>query len=170
MEFCKHGHSWAENTYVTSKGIRRCKECHRISAAKGRAALPEGEYIRRYTEYNREHATAGWIKTKYGISLEDRDMMRVSQGGLCAICGEPPTGAHLAVDHCHVTGKIRQLLCTNCNIGLGQFKDSSDILEKAAAYLRRHEYGILNRLYVAGQPQFETEPQSVAGYDDGASG
>jgi hypothetical protein len=41
----------------------------------------------------------------------------------------------LAIDHCHKTGKIRGLLCKNCNQGLGQFKDNIDLLLSAAKYL-----------------------------------
>jgi hypothetical protein len=44
----------------------------------------------------------------------------------------------LAVDHCHDTGKVRRLLCHNCNRALGLFKDNSDILRKAADYVEEY--------------------------------
>jgi len=57
------------------------------------------------------------------------------QDGLCAICRAAPA-SH--VDHDHATGAVRQLLCFNCNGGLGQFKDNPVALRAAAAYVERH--------------------------------
>ena len=56
----------------------------------------------------------------------------------CEICGDtaPPHRKHLAVDHNHITGKIRGMLCDPCNLALGKFKDSVIILEKAISYLK----------------------------------
>lgn len=74
--------------------------------------------------------------------------MLSGQLGVCAICGAPPyavgTGGvtrpgSLAVDHCHRTGVVRGLLCTNCNLGLGSFFDNVVLLQRAAAYLAAHE-------------------------------
>jgi hypothetical protein len=54
----------------------------------------------------------------------------------CAICGR--TKQKMAIDHCHLTGKIRAALCTRCNVGLGQFEDDPDLMRKAIAYLEAH--------------------------------
>lgn len=66
------------------------------------------------------------------------------QGGRCAICGtDQPIYGKLRgtwrIDHCHATRRIRELLCHMCNQGLGSFKDDPDLLERAAAYLRKHK-------------------------------
>lgn len=55
----------------------------------------------------------------------------------CACCGEPKTKTfHL--DHCHKTGKIRDFICSSCNLGLGHFDDSLEKMQKAIKYLERH--------------------------------
>jgi hypothetical protein len=76
------------------------------------------------------------LKINYGITLAEYDAIFVLQGGRCAICKEScPTQRELAVDHDHVTGEVRGLLCTQCNNGLGRFKESPALLRKAADYL-----------------------------------
>lgn len=66
---------------------------------------------------------------QYGIDIEE---MKIKQKRTCAICGNKKK---LLVDHCHKSNKVRGLLCNDCNLGLGRFFDSVDILEKAIKYL-----------------------------------
>lgn len=67
--------------------------------------------------------------------------MLAAQGGVCAICGETnASGRDLSVDHDHETGEIRQLLCSNCNTGIGLLKDNPELLIKASAYLMKHKH------------------------------
>lgn len=79
------------------------------------------------------------LERDYGITYEDFQRMFELQPGCCRICGIEITwrggkkSAH--VDHCHKTGAARGLLCFNCNSGLGQFKDSPELLAKAVEYL-----------------------------------
>lgn len=79
------------------------------------------------------------LKQKYGITTDQFDEMLAAQGGCCAICGtDTPKGSGtFHVDHCHTTGKIRGLLCINCNRGLGNFKDSLFFLQQAINYINR---------------------------------
>ena len=77
------------------------------------------------------------IKRRYGISEEEYKRILESQYGKCAICGliaQNIRGFH--IDHNHIEKRIRGILCGNCNIGLGQFKDSIESLEKAIEYLK----------------------------------
>lgn len=82
--------------------------------------------------------------TRYGITLEEATKLLIAQYGKCNICytdisieiGVPNT-AH--VDHCHSTGKVRGMLCSACNTGLGLFRDNQDNLVRAIEYLKRHE-------------------------------
>lgn len=77
---------------------------------------------------------------KYGVTLERIQRDTVLQGGRCAVCLELPKST-LAIDHDHATGLYRGLLCSNCNSGLGFFKDKPSLLQAAICYLRR---GILH--------------------------
>lgn len=68
--------------------------------------------------------------------------MLVEQGGACKLCFGPNTaGRKLAVDHDHVTGKVRSLLCTRCNILVGYVENTPELLERAVAYLAAHGNG-----------------------------
>ena len=69
----------------------------------------------------------------YGLTPEEYNSLWDKQNGGCVICGS--TEKKLCVDHCHNTGVVRGLLCTNCNQGLGQFKDDPGLLRSAATYL-----------------------------------
>ena len=75
-------------------------------------------------------------KWRYGLSEHRFDQLMVAQSGVCALCAARPA---VAVDHDHTTGKVRGLLCHQCNIGLGHFADDHDRLQKAIDYLRKHQ-------------------------------
>ena len=72
---------------------------------------------------------------QYGLAPHEYKMLFDRQGGACAICAEPPTGKDLAVDHDHITGRVRGLLCGRCNRAIGLFKDSIPTMGAAIAYL-----------------------------------
>jgi hypothetical protein len=93
---------------------------------------------RRYYYKNREDWSIRRRLKKYGLTKEQFDQMFEVQKGLCAICKfDLLKGIYgVAVDHDHVTGKVRGLLCHPCNRGLGQFQDSENLLEQAIHYLR----------------------------------
>ena len=75
------------------------------------------------------------LKHRYGITEEQYDQMFKKQNGKCAICNQISEKA-LSVDHCHDTGKIRGLLCGNCNRGIGCLKDDENRIIKAAEYVK----------------------------------
>lgn len=75
----------------------------------------------------------------YGITLSDYDKLYDLQGGVCAMCSLPQIEGRktrLCVDHCHDTGKVRGLLCTNCNVAIGLLKDDERLLQRGIDYLR----------------------------------
>ena len=81
------------------------------------------------------------LQRQYGISLADFNRMVLAQGSQCACCpATEPGGKHnqWCVDHDHATGKVRQLLCKNCNIVLGIVDDDPDHLLSLVQYLKHH--------------------------------
>lgn len=78
-----------------------------------------------------------YIKSKYGLTLDDYKLMLMSQNYCCRICKlhHSKFKKQLAIDHCHVTGQIRGLLCHHCNSALGNFKDKVESLQEAIKYL-----------------------------------
>lgn len=108
------------------------------------------EYMRlwhkQYRANNPEKHRNYELKRRIGCSAEEFDAMYKKQNGLCAICGQPEARLNpvtqqpraMAVDHCHTSGKIRGLLCTYHNTGLGLFNDDPELLRKAIAYLESH--------------------------------
>lgn len=88
-----------------------------------------------YPDRHRTYDRRSDLRKKYGIELEEYEAMLAAQGGVCAICAATPNDRRLAVDHCHVTGKVRGLLCSSCNIGIGYFRDSAEALAAAIKYL-----------------------------------
>ena len=70
---------------------------------------------------------------RFNISVDEYKLLRDNANNRCQICGNEDF--RLAIDHCHTTGKIRGMLCGNCNNGLGRFKDNVKYLKKAIAYL-----------------------------------
>ena len=78
------------------------------------------------------------LQRRHGITLEYFNNLLKIQNNECAICGNKfRNNKDTCVDHDHNTGKIRQLLCFNCNIGIGKFRDSIVLVEKALSYLHK---------------------------------
>jgi hypothetical protein len=128
------GHKWCPDcdtvkpivefakTVASSTGRHTyCRPCHN---ARGRASLEKVGGSRTYH-----------LKRRYGITAEEADAMLAAQGGMCAICEVEPA---VHVDHDHVTGRIRAMLCFNCNGGLGNFRDDPLFLYAAAEYVAYH--------------------------------
>jgi hypothetical protein len=101
-----------------------------ISRTKAYRATPEGK--RRMRGYR--------LKAEYGISLEQYEDLLDEQGGVCAICKRPPSGenhanTYLHVDHDHVSGHVRGLLCHPCNTAIGLLGDDPERIQAAASYV-----------------------------------
>lgn len=118
--FQKKGKKWLKSW---------CKQCH---ADFGKIYRQRAE--RKLIDYERTRIVN---INKYGISVEEREKMLIAQNGSCKICNksEKEFAKNLAIDHCHITGRVRGLLCVNCNSGLGKFMDDINLLNEAIKYL-----------------------------------
>lgn len=83
---------------------------------------------------------AAYLERHYGVTIEQYDVMLKEQDNRCAICGtaECSSGRNFAVDHDHETGRVRGLLCGNCNVGIGNLRDDINIMKRAIAYLEKN--------------------------------
>jgi hypothetical protein len=105
--------------YATDPIFR--EECKRLSK------LRDGESVRDYR-----------LRKEFGITAGEYDTILELQDGRCAICRSEfadGRGHRLHVDHCHDTGRVRGILCGNCNLGLGKFQDDPVLLGRAINYL-----------------------------------
>lgn len=124
-----------DNRRANGRGSH-CRECN-------------ASYCRKRNKSDRAKQIARAYKLKhiFNISISDYNIMLEKQGGKCCICRESEITIDnrtnqvkkLAVDHCHTTGKVRGLLCANCNIGLGKFKDNVLNLKTAIEYIEVHK-------------------------------
>ncbi len=132
-------------------GLRsRCRKCcldlKKIAIAKNpdKYAAYSRAFRKRHpaTAENKEYKRNHELKRLYGLSIDQYDAMVTEQKGLCAICHRPPSGPRpndkvLHVDHDHVTGKVRGLLCGIHNRALGGFQDNLNYLLSAGEYLTK---------------------------------
>ena len=112
----------------------RCKPCKAAAAKQWRGANKHKAAERYWSNPAGERERH--LVRKYGVTLERYREMLEQQGGACAICRKTQQRA-FDVDHCHTTGRVRGLLCTNCNRMIGHAADDADRLRAAAAYLER---------------------------------
>ena len=111
---------WSNKKYSSS----RCKPCH--------------QQYKRDSETTPQNRKAEKLQLRYGLTYEQWEQMREAENFSCMICGisEEELGKRLDVDHCHLSGKVRGVLCNPCNTTLGHARDNIKILEAAAQYLK----------------------------------
>lgn len=140
------------------------KEKNGVNGIRGDCKSCVSKRVKKYYRANREVLTAkarkyhkenpektadrnrkSLLRRHYGLTTEEYNKMLKAQNGVCAVCKVKETDTfkgevkRLAVDHCHDTGEVRDLLCGGCNRGMGQFKDNIELLEAAIVYLRHHK-------------------------------
>ena len=120
--------------------IEKRREYHRRYYAKNKDRLKEGKnrrWKRHYQAHKDDHANRE-LKRKFGITLEHKTQMLVSQDNRCVICKNMFKDSNdVCVDHDHTSNKIRQLLCRKCNVMLGYANDNVFILSEAINYLNK---------------------------------
>lgn len=88
--------------------------------------------MKRWRKKNPHKVAATNRRRRYGLSQEEFIAMLVKQGGHCALC----VGPAVCVDHSHITGKVRGLLCFPCNLGLGYFERMVERVGAIEDYLK----------------------------------
>lgn len=81
------------------------------------------------------------LKSRYGVTAAKYNELLTIQKYKCLICSTSLLkldNRHIHLDHCHTTGKVRGILCSYCNLGLGNFKDQIELLQNAISYLKKY--------------------------------
>jgi hypothetical protein len=117
---------------------QRAQEDKAFNASKPRRSRPAQK---RWADANRDAIKSAQFKAnlaRRGLTLDCYHRMLAAQGNACAICRQTcVSGRRLQVDHCHLSGAVRGLLCINCNTALGKFKDLEQNLRAAIEYLAK---------------------------------
>ena len=109
---------------------RRCRTCHNSKSYESRHKNPRHATRNARYQYNRERNLA-----KYGLD-EEKFQARLDEQGGCGIClRTEPVGNGWQVDHDHKTGRVRGILCSNCNTALGKFQDDPEIMKRAIEWI-----------------------------------
>jgi len=132
-----------------TKVCSKCRKRKKVSSFFKRKADPDGyaiwckqcayAYGTQWRKANPNRLRNYALKRFYGCTWKQREKMAIKQNYKCLICekSEEALTKILVVDHCHKTGKIRGLLCNNCNNGIGYLKENMKSLKNATKYLKR---------------------------------
>lgn len=126
-----------------AKNPEKARECWKRSREKHLDKCLERarQWRRKYPERQQLAKRKCRLRKEYGLTIAEYDAMVAAQKGRCAICRNPPRAGSrkdkLHIDHDHVTGKVRGLLCDLCNRGVGMLRDDPKIMRSAARYVLR---------------------------------
>lgn len=130
--FAKRAKDWYERPGNREKAIARVKKWQDEHPEQYRKQQDDWRDSGAKSRSNRK----SHLKNTFGLTPEEYDQKLRRQGGVCLICQRPPAeGKMLDVDHDHATGRVRGLLCRNCNQGLGKFFESPFLMAAAVGYL-----------------------------------
>ncbi len=131
---------------LLSEGLKKCNQCKQvkpidqffIDRGNKLTGLSSGcKSCRLIYQNNNKHFAKNYaINSKYGITLEDFNAILNEQDNKCPICGKELKGRNAHTDHCHTTGKVRGILCCQCNQAIGLFKEDTEAMFKAIQYLK----------------------------------
>lgn len=124
-----------ESRVNTGRFCAACRRQRQLAALARHNADPENKRKKLELHVQQQYERR-WRLAKYGLTIEDYERLVEAQGGVCAICGKPaPREQRLVVDHCHLSGQVRGLLCSPCNRAIGQLGDTHEGVMRAANYL-----------------------------------
>lgn len=125
---------WNEANKELRKELKKKWDAENVAHRKAYAK----EFKTKRPDYFKEKHLA----YSYGMPIAEYEKMRMAQNCRCAVCGKHEEDTHrkrLFVDHDHSTGKIRALLCQQCNTALGMVNDDKDLLFALVGYLEEHK-------------------------------
>jgi hypothetical protein len=150
-EQCRYAAGEAAKKQRAGEEIRACT-CGSTDVARvGKPVCPACRKDRRDPERAQAKERRRTLRA-YGITESDWDEMLVRQGGKCAVCRTTKPGGRgesWHIDHDHVTGQVRGLLCQRCNLGIGMLGDDPDLMRAALRYVERHRQ---MQLFGPGRP------------------
>lgn len=127
-------------TCNNKKYCTKCKTTINYYSPKNRKKYRNKKAEKRYYEKNKElikeRSRKNQLKRRYSTTKGEIKKLLINQKYLCKICGNDIKNIKQCIDHDHSNGIIRGILCNNCNLGLGWFKDNITILENAIKYLK----------------------------------
>lgn len=115
------------------EGVKVCRKCGKRAPAR-----EPGWAVYQCFQCSPRRREAKWRERGMKLTVEQYDAMEASQDGKCAICRMTDPTGRLAVDHDHETGRVRALLCANCNKSLWVWDHRVERLRQALDYLSRH--------------------------------
>lgn len=128
-----------EIRHGTGSGYRygcRCEDCKKAKRSENAKMNPRRDLdVRSPRSLKRPKSKLEYSISKYGLTLDEFNEMLVLQDYKCALCFGGPDDERLYVDHCHLTGRVRGLLCRRCNFTLGFARDNPDLLRRMATYV-----------------------------------
>ena len=147
---CKDCRNAYHQSYVkTEAGQRTINKAYReqwqkygknySQTEKGRATANRAQRKYSASEHGRRTNRDRHLRKRYGITLAEYEAMFAAQGHRCAICNSEGEGRRFHLDHCHITGNVRAILCHTCNSGLGLFRDDPKRFRLAMEYLLKHK-------------------------------
>jgi recombination endonuclease VII len=131
---------------VLPDGYKRCGLCDEVKLVSEfytysdavREATRRGQYKSMCKGCEKRKTVNSGYFSKYGITLDQRNAMLLEQNYLCCICQADLRQVSNHTDHCHISGKVRGILCHSCNVGLGHFRDNPQLCALASEYLLKH--------------------------------
>jgi hypothetical protein len=126
---------------ITPDGKMECLDCREMKPLDEfllhKRTMPDGTVISKHHDSRCDVCRKGFRhKWKLGLTAEKLEKLRQRAKGKCEICQTDLNGKGV-IDHCHKSGKVRGILCTRCNVGVGMFRESLDTFLQAIKYLEK---------------------------------
>lgn len=132
--------SCMDEAIAKKKAHKKAQKKRYLQTEAGKAAKRREKQRYRKTVGGKLAKLRQILKSKFNITIEQYEELLIKQKGVCALCKQLcPSGKRLCIDHNHITGKVRGLLCYHCNVGLGHFMENAKLLMNAVDYITNND-------------------------------